>query len=70
MNLLYGDIVEVFAADGLPAARLRAGRALKNISLALVADAEPGDVVLVCDGVAIGKVENERKENHVPRDSR
>jgi hydrogenase maturation factor len=70
MNLIYGEIMEVFAADGLPAAKLRAGGAMKNISLALVADAVPGDVVLVCDGMAIGKVENERKEVHVPRDSR
>jgi len=70
MNLLYREIVEVFATDGLPAAKLRTGGALKNTSLALVADAAPGDVVLVCDGVAIGKVDNERKETHVPCDSR
>jgi hydrogenase maturation factor len=70
MNLLYGEIVKVFAADGSPVAKLRAGGALKNISLALVADAAPGDVVLVCDGMAIGKVENKQKETHVPRDSR
>jgi len=54
----------------LPAAKLRVGPVLKNISLALVTEAAPGDIVLVCDGVAIGKVENERKETYVPGDSR
>lgn len=70
MTLLYGEIVKVFAADGLPEATLRVGGVLKKISLTLVADAEPGDVVLVCDGMAIGRVDDERKETHVPRDSR
>lgn len=70
MNLLYGEIVKVFEIEGSPTAQLRVRRALIDISVVVVADAAPGDKVLVCDGMAIAKVENERKENHVPGDSR
>lgn len=69
MNLLYGEIVKVFAVDGSPSGQVRLGRALKDISLAVVV-AAPGDTILICDGMAIGKMENERKENDVPGDSR
>ena len=72
MNLLYAQIVDVFTEDGLPSAKVRVGSALKHVSLALDTAAIPGDTVLVCDGVAIGKVENARKESHVsgnPRQS-
>ena len=69
MNLIYGEIVELFSDDGLPWARVRVGPALKRISLALVEDTVPGDTVLVCDGSAIAKVET-RKEPHVSGHSR
>ena len=69
MNMVYGEIVKIFDVDGSPGAQLRVGRALKDVSLALVADAAPGDTVLVCDGMAIGKVKDEQKENHVSGNS-
>lgn len=70
MNLLYGKIVDVFVDEGLPGARVRVGAALKRVSTAFIEGAVPGDVVVVCDGMAIGKVENERKESDVPGNSR
>lgn len=70
MNLLYGEVLKVFDIGGSPSAQMRVGRVLKNISLAVVADAVPGDTVLVCDGLAIGMVQNERKDIHVPGNSR
>lgn len=69
MKLVYGEIVKVFDVNGSLSARMRVGRTFKEISLAVVPDAAPGDTVLVCDGLAIGEVESERKENYVPGDS-
>lgn len=59
MKLLYGEIVEVFEEQGMHMGRIRVGGALKNIALDVVADAAVGDVVLVCDGMAISKVKEE-----------
>ncbi len=70
MNLHYGTIVDLAPKEGLLSARVRVGRALTRVSLALLAEAAPGDRVLVCDGVAIAKVETETKETHVPGHSR
>jgi hydrogenase maturation factor len=66
MNLIYGEIVEVFVEDGVQMGRVRVGRALKKIPLELLTMPRCGDKVLVCDGVAINKVE----EEDVSRDSR
>lgn len=70
MNLFYGQIVDVFAEDGVPNAKIRVGCALRRISLALLAEAAPGDTVLVCDSMAIGKVDDDRKETYVSGDTR
>ena len=60
MNLLYGQIVETFPEDGMLAGKIRVGGALKKVSLGLVVEPQIGDRVLVCDGVAISIVENQR----------
>src|SRR6266496_5337644 len=72
MNLLYGDIVEVFSQDGMRMGKIRVAGATKNIPLELLTDARPGDRVLLCDGVAISKVTSstDSKVDNVPRDSR
>ena len=70
MNLLYGQIVDLAAEDGILTGRVRVGGALKKISLDLVAEPLPGDTVLVCEGVALGKVEPDKEPPHVPGDSR
>ncbi|MDP9291127.1 MAG: HypC/HybG/HupF family hydrogenase formation chaperone [Verrucomicrobiota bacterium] len=57
MNLVYGEIVELFVEDAMRFGKIRIGGAFKNVSLELLADAERGDTVLMCDGVAISKVE-------------
>ena len=72
MNLLYGYIVEVFSQDGMRMGKVRVAGATKNIPLELLADARPGDRVLLCDGVAISKVTTttDSKIDNVSRDSR
>jgi hydrogenase maturation factor len=70
MNLLYGEVVELFVEEGMRMGRVRVSGALKKVPLELVADAERGDTILVCDGVAISKVSAATREtNDVPRDS-
>lgn len=72
MNLIYGEIVDLFTENGMPMGNVRVTGALKKVPLGLVTGATCGDKVLLCDGVAIGRVEHEtaRKKNHVSRDSR
>jgi len=57
MNLLYGEIVEMFSEDGMFAGKIRVGGAIKKVSLDLLVEPEIGDWILICDGVAISKVE-------------
>jgi hydrogenase maturation factor len=59
MNLHYGKIVDIFDDDGLLTGRISVGGALKKVPLQLVTEVRPGDHVLVCDGVAISRVNDE-----------
>ena len=72
MNLLYGEVVDVFHGPEPRLGKIRIGRALRTISLDLLADPVPGDKVLVCDGVAIGKVDGPipKEAGHVSGHSR
>ena len=70
MNLLYAEIVDLAREDGLMTGRIRVGGAIKKIALDLLTDPAPGDTVLVCEGIALGKVEPGKELTHVPRDTR
>ena len=70
MNLLYGTIVDLTADEGVLQGRVRVGGALKKVTLELLTDPAPGDTVLVCEGIALARLDPLRKENHVPRNSR
>jgi hydrogenase maturation factor len=72
MNLLYGEVIEVTPADGLRTGKVRVGGALRTVLLDFVPNAERGDQVLLCDGVAIGKVDHapQPEHSHVSRDPR
>jgi hydrogenase maturation factor len=59
MTLIYGEVVELLAEDGVRMGKIRVGGALTKVTMELVAEAKPGDVVLLCDGVAIGKAQEE-----------
>jgi hydrogenase maturation factor len=59
MNLLYGEIVEMFSEDEMFAGKIRVGGAIKKVSLDLLVEPEIGDWILICDGVAISKVEGQ-----------
>lgn len=72
MNLVYGEIVDVFTENGMRMGRVRVAGALKNVPLDLLTNINCGDRVLLCDGVPISRVEDDAAEvkNHVSRDSR
>jgi hydrogenase maturation factor len=53
MNLLYGQIVEIASEDGMRVGKIRVAAAFKKVSLELLGEAQIGDRVLVCDGIAI-----------------
>ena len=57
MNLVYGEVIEILTEDGMKFGKVRVGGALKKISLELLTDVARGDRVLICDGVAISKVD-------------
>ena len=57
MNLLYGQIVEIASEDGMRVGKIRVAGAFKKVSLELLTEAEIGDRVLVCDGIALSKDE-------------
>ena len=72
MNLIYGEIVETFPGAEMPKAKVRVRGALAEVALGLTPDAGPGDCVLICDGVAIGKVADtaELEKSYVSGNSR
>jgi hydrogenase maturation factor len=72
MNLLYAEVVEVFSEQGMQMGIVRVGGARKKITLDLLTNPRRGDTVLLCDGVAIGRVEGERQteSNHVSGNTR
>ena len=57
MNLIYGDIVDVFSGPEPRLGKIRVGGAVRIISLDLLTDPARGDRVVVCEGVALGKIE-------------
>ncbi len=61
MNLIYGEIIEVSTEEGILVGRVRVHGATRKIPLGLLTDACRGDRVLICDGVAISKVEEMTK---------
>jgi hydrogenase maturation factor len=59
MNLIYAQVVELYSEDKALMGKVSHWGVLRAVPLHLVPEAQPGDTVLVCDGVAIGKVNNE-----------
>jgi hydrogenase maturation factor len=72
MNLVYGKIMELLPEGEAQLGRVRIHGALKIVSLDLLTDPAPGDTVLLCEGIALGKVEQppHAESNHVSGHSR
>lgn len=69
MNLIYGDVVGLNERDPMKMARIKIAGAIKEVSIGLLTGVRIGDRVLLCDGVAIARVD-EQTSDHVSRDSR
>jgi hydrogenase maturation factor len=61
MNLIYGEIIALTLEDEVRVGKIRVGGAIKNVLLDLVSSPEIGETVLLCDGVAIAKVDRKSK---------
>ncbi len=72
MNLLTGEIVDIYVDGGSTRAKVRVGGAYLRVPLTLLMDAKIGDRILVEAGVAIARVEPDREEEtaYVPRHPR
>jgi len=62
MNLLYAEVVDLLTEREMRMARVRIAGALRQVPIDLVSDVRRGDRVLLCDGVAIAKVEEQPEE--------
>ena len=57
MNLIFGEIIELFDEDGSRMGKVRIHGVLKKLSLDLLTVPSVGDTVLLCEGVALNKVD-------------
>jgi len=75
MNLVYGEVVDLETEEGMKIGSVRVSGVLTKVPLHLVPGARRGDKVLLCDGVAIAKVDPIHEspittcENYVSRHS-
>ena len=69
MNLIYGEVVGLNERDSMKMARIKIAGAIKEVSIGLLAGVRIGDRVLLCDGVAIARVD-EQTSDYVSGDSR
>ena len=62
MKLVFGQVVKVFDEFGIRMGKIRVRGAIKEAALDLLAGIEPGDIVLLCDGIAVSKLQTEKTE--------
>jgi hydrogenase maturation factor len=61
MNLVYGQVLDLYSDDRVQMARVRVGGAVQKVPIDLLTNIQSGDTILMCDGVAIAKVEENRR---------
>ena len=69
MNLIYGEVVGLSERDRMQMARIKIAGAIKEVSIGLLTGVRIDDMVLLCDGVAIARVD-EQTSDYVSGDSR
>jgi hydrogenase maturation factor len=70
MILVFGEVVTVFDECGIRMGKIRVRGAIREAALDLLEEIAPGDIVLLCDGVAVSKLQTETEANCVSGDSR
>jgi hydrogenase maturation factor len=69
MKLIYGEVVGLNERDPMKMARIKISGAITEASIGLLTGVRIGDRVLLCDGVAIARVDEGTSDN-VSGDSR
>ncbi len=64
MNLLSGELTEIYIAEGTTMGKVRVGGAFTRVPLTFLMEAKVGDKILMESGVAISKVEVENLQEH------
>lgn len=62
MNLLSGEIVEIYIEDGTTMGKVRVGGALLRVPLLFLPEAKVSDTVLIDSGVAISTIESDQQK--------
>ncbi len=62
MNIVSGEIREIYVQDGVTVAQVKVKGAIVRASILFLPEAQVGDTVLVESGVAISKVDQQSKE--------
>jgi hydrogenase maturation factor len=60
MNLISGQIEEIYVQEGMTMGKINVRGALVKVSLTFLMEAKVGDTILVESGVAISKTELEQ----------
>jgi hydrogenase maturation factor len=71
MNLVTGEIAEIYVAEGSTMAKVRVGGAFVRVPLTFLYEGKVGDKILIEAGIAISKVEKQKRKEiqHVPGDT-
>jgi hydrogenase maturation factor len=62
VNLVFGEVVKVFDESGIRMGKIRVRGAIKEAAIDLLEEVKPGDIVLLCDGIAVSKLQIEKTE--------
>jgi hydrogenase maturation factor len=62
VNLVFGEVVKVFDESGIRMGKIRVRGAIKEAAIDLLEEVKPGDIVLLCDGIAVSKLQTEKTE--------
>ncbi|MBI3579801.1 MAG: HypC/HybG/HupF family hydrogenase formation chaperone [Ignavibacteriales bacterium] len=64
MNLVSGELVEIYIEGGTTMGKVRVNGAFVRAPLTFLMEAKVGDKILMESGVAISKVETENLQEH------
>jgi hydrogenase maturation factor len=70
VNLLYAEVVEIFAEGASRMAKVRVGGARKKVCLDLLTDVRQGERIFICDGIALSKLDEEMEAENVSGNTR
>lgn len=64
MNLVSGELAEIYIEEGTTMGKVRVSGAFARVPLTFLMEAKVGDKILIESGVAISKVRTENLQEH------